>query len=319
MFIDAESATTEVSESSEFGGAVGVVKDGVACVLLTARHESGLGPALLWAMKNSATALRLFTDSAAGDLARRAKNFDFKIDVFEVDLAGGSKLSAPATPEQKEVSAADEIFADFIVRGGADVVREHGVISGEVCGLEVCRVVRDDFDESRESQESRLEIGVGAHDRETFQLLHGRTATVESLRKVVTEVATRRVVGAAVHPLNQLARERMLRHIVCQSPDLVGASSLNMAAPPMPRPNLKDIVPCCATGVLTTGEKVVVIFCIGVDPDLVSFGADARQQLIPSAELIFAVPSRDIVPSIQRVANLLRRSARFVGLDVMGA
>ena len=226
----------------------------------------------------------------------------------------------PKSAEKIEVSVADEMFADFIKSSGAEVVREHGVISGEVCGLEVCRVVRaTDSGDLDGAGESELEIGVGAHDRETFKLLHGRTATIESLRKVIAEVAARRAVGAQVHPLNQLARERMLRHYVCQSPQLVGAKSLQLAQPPIARANLKDVVPCSAVGVSLTGEKMVVIFNIGVDPDVVSFGADARGQINGSADLVFAMPTRDIVPAVERVAQMLRRPARFVGVDVISS
>jgi hypothetical protein len=305
-------------EVSEFGQAVGLVVDDVAWVYVTGRHERSLGPALMWALRNNANALKLFSSESAGDLARIATHFDFVIEVFEVDAAGVARVAAPKIVEKIEVSVADEMFAEFIKSAGADVVREHGVISGEVCGLEVCRVVRaTDSGEFGGAGESELEIGVGAHDRETFKLLHGRTATIESLRKVIAEVAARRAVGAQVHPLNRLARERMLRHYVCQSPQLVGAKSLQVAEPPIVRTNLKDVVPCCAVGMSLTGEKMVVIFSVGVDPDVVSFGADARGQINGSAELIFAMPTRDIVPAVERVAQMLRRPARFVGVDVI--
>ncbi len=311
-------------EVSEFGQAVGLVVDDVAWVYVTGRHERSLGPALMWALRNNAKALKLFSSESAGDLARIATHFDFAIEVFEVDAAGVARAAVPKSAEKIEVSVADEMFAEFIKSAGADVVREHGVISGEVCGLEVCRVVRaadsGEFGGAGDlvgAGESELEIGVGAHDRETFKLLHGRTATIESLRKVIAEVAARRAVGAQVHPLNRLARERMLRHYVCQSPQLVGAKSLQVAEPPIVRTNLKDVVPCCAVGVSLTGEKMVVIFNVGVDPDVVSFGADARGQINGSAELIFAMPTRDIVPAVERVAQMLRRPARFVGVDVI--
>jgi hypothetical protein len=311
-------------EVSEFGQAVGLVVDDVAWVYVTGRHERSLGPALMWALRNDANALKLFSSESAGDLARIATHFDFVIEVFEVDTAGVARVARPKIVEKIEVSVADEMFAEFIKSAGADVVREHGVISGEVCGLEVCRVVRatdsGEFGgagESGEASDSELEIGVGAHDRETFKLLHGRTATIESLRKVIAEVAARRAVGAQVHPLNRLARERMLRHYVCQSPQLVGAKSLQVAQPPIVRTNLKDVVPCCAVGVSLTGEKMIVIFNVGVDPDVVSFGADARGQINGSAELIFAMPTRDIMPAVERVAQMLRRPARFVGVDVI--
>jgi tetrahydromethanopterin S-methyltransferase subunit G len=311
-------------EVSEFGQAVGLVVDDVAWVYVTGRHERSLGPALMWALRNDANALKLFSSECAGDLARISTHFDFVIEVFEVDAAGVARVAGPKIEEKIEVSVADEMFAEFIKSAGADVVREHGVISGEVCGLEVCRVVRatdsGEFGgagESGEASDSELEIGVGAHDRETFKLLHGRTATIESLRKVIAEVAARRAVGAQVHPLNRLARERMLRHYVCQSPQLVGAKSLQVAQPPIVRTNLKDVVPCCAVGVSLTGEKMIVIFNVGVDPDVVSFGADARGQINGSAELIFAMPTRDIMPAVERVAQMLRRPARFVGVDVI--
>jgi hypothetical protein len=305
---------------SEFGQAVGLVIDDVAWVLVTGRYERSLGPALMWALRKNATSLKLLLNERAGELARIATHFDFAIEVFELDAAGVARVAVPKDATKIEVSVADEMFADFIKSAGAEVVREHGVISGEVCGLEVCRVVRatsaSDLDGAGESE---LEIGVGAHDRETFKLLHGRTATVESLRKVIAEVAARRAVGAQVHPLNQLARERMLRHYVCLSPQLVGAKSLQPAQPPIARTNLKDVVPCCAVGVSLTGEKMIVIFNVGVDPDVVSFGADARGQINASADLVFAMPTRDIVPAVEQIAQMLRRPARFVGVDVISS
>ena len=307
-------------EVSEFGQAVGLVVDDCAWVLVTGRYERSLGPALMWALRKNATSLKILLSERAGELARIATHFDFAIEVFELDAAGVGRVAVPKDATKIEVSVADEMFADFIKSAGADVVREHGVISGEVCGLEVCRVVRatsaSDLDGAGESE---LEIGVGAHDRETFKLLHGRTATVESLRKVIAEVAARRAVGAQVHPLNQLARERMLRHYVCLSPQLVGAKSLQPAQPPIARTNLKDVVPCCAVGVSLTGEKMVVIFNVGVDPDVVSFGADARGQINASADLVFAMPTRDIVPAVEQIAQMLRRPARFVGVDVISS
>jgi hypothetical protein len=307
-------------EVSEFGQAVGLVIDDVAWVLVTGNYERSLGPALMWALRKNATSLKLLLNERAGELARIATHFDFAIEVFELDAAGIARAAAPKSAEKIEVSVADEMYAEFIKSAGAEVVREHGVISGEVCGLEVCRVVRatsaSDLDGAGESE---LEIGVGAHDRETFKLLHGRTATVESLRKVIAEVAARRAVGAQVHPLNQLARERMLRHYVCLSPQLVGAKSLQPAQPPIARTNLKDVVPCCAVGVSLTGEKMIVIFNVGVDPDVVSFGADARGQINASADLVFAMPTRDIVPAVEQIAQMLRRPARFVGVDVISS
>ncbi|NQV96815.1 MAG: hypothetical protein HQ486_03375 [Acidimicrobiaceae bacterium] len=294
----------------EFGSAVGVIRDGTAWVLLTDRHDRGLGPALLWATHHLASALRVFTDEYADDLARRASFFNFDIKIYDVS-SNTPVLTAPNTVEIREISFADELFADFITTAGADLTREHGVLAGEVCGLEVCRVVHDELGESR------LEIGVGAHDRQIFQLLHGRTASIESLRKVVHEVASKRVVNANPHPLNQLGRERLLRHLLCASPELIDAVSLEPVPPPSPRANLRDPVPCCARGISSNGDVLVAIFSIGVDPDVVTFGADARQQINPTADLIFVSPPRDAVPPIVQLAKLLYRPSRFCDVNLL--
>jgi len=319
--ISTQSADLEIQhlEVAEFGSAVGVVSRNIAWVLLTSRHEFGLGPAMIWALRNGATSLNIFTEHNSGDLARRASFFNFDIDVYKIasDLTITPALSLPGALPIKEISATDESFADFIRSSGAEVTREHGVLAGEVCGLEVCRVVHDDTDTA--VAESRLEIGVGTHDRETFQLLHGRTATIESLRNVVEEVASKRIAGANPHPLNQLGRERLLRHLACVSPHSVDAISLQSVAPPMPRANLKDQVPCCALGISRSGKSLVAIFSIGIDPDVISFGADARQAIDAQAELIFVSPQRDIVPAIAQLAELLFIPARFVGCNLLDA
>ena len=320
-FISTQTVDPEIQHQQviEFGSAVGVVSQNIAWVLLTSRHEFGLGPAMIWALRNGATSLNIFTEHNAADLARRASLFNFKIDIYEIasDLAVGPMLALPCVAPMKEISAADEAFADFIRSSGAEITREHGVLAGEVCGLEVCRVVHETADS--QVVESRLEIGVGTHDRETFQLLHGRIATIESLRKVVDEVASKRVVGANPHPLNQLGRERLLRHLICSAPDLVNAVSLETVSPAMPRANLKDKIPCCAKGVRSDGRVVVVIFSIGVDTDVISFGADARHAIDAQADLIFVSPQRDIIPAITQLADLLHDPALFIGCNLLDA
>jgi len=321
--ISTQAADVEIQPQQvvEFGSAVGVVSQNIAWVLLTSRHEHGLGPAMIWALRNSATELKIFTEQHASDLARRASFFNFKIAIYETSASAaavmGAALALPLAVAVKTISAADESFTDFIRSSGAEITREHGVLAGEVCGLEVCRVVHETADS--QIAESRLEIGVGTHDRETFQLLHGRTATIESLRKVVDEVASKRVAGANPHPLNQLGRERLLRHLICASPDLVNAVSLETVSPAMPRANLKDKIPCCAKGVLSDGRVVVVIFSIGVDTDVISFGADARHAIDEKADLIFVSPQRDIIPAITQLADLLHDPARFIGCNLLDA
>ena len=82
-----------------------------------------------------------------------------------------------------------------IEAGGATPLVEHGVVIGEVRGLEVCRVVDDPH-----TGAVRLEVGVGAHDREAFAIIHGDVPTVEALAGVVAAVAEHRSPDAPPAP-----------------------------------------------------------------------------------------------------------------------
>jgi hypothetical protein len=192
------------------------------------------------------------------------------------------------------------------------------VVAGEVGGLEVCRVVDDP-----EMGTTRLEVGVGTHDREAFTMMHGDVPTTESLARIVQAVAEHRRADARPHPLNRLARERLLRAQVIADPSIVGAASLQAFPPPVPRTNLKDPVPCVAAGVDASGRSVVVVCSSGVDLDLVPYAADARAAhdgADPGVEgdgsrLVIVTPSRDRLPVVDAIAARLRVPATFVALD----
>ena len=159
----------------------------MAWVLVEDEPERGLGPALAWALRNGATSLHVLAERATGLLARRAGGVTFPIEVWHVD----ERVLLPAVAEPlaapREPSAAHLDLIETIVAGGAEPVVEHGVVTGEVRGLEVCRVVDDP-----DTGAVRLEVGVGAHDREAFAILHGDVPTVDALAGVVRAVADRR-------------------------------------------------------------------------------------------------------------------------------
>lgn len=299
-------------------GASGI--DGsIGWVLLTRSAQSGLGPALLLMNKNKLRSLNVIVDAAddAAVLARRAELFELNISVWSVRdnqlvAAVPAVVGANLTPSSEHLK-----FAPMIERSGADLVCEHGVLSGEVLGLEVCRVV-DDVADVDGGRAARIEIGVGAHDREMFQMVNGREATLESLAKVVNTVRSHRRRGAPNHPLNQLGAERLYREIMIADPQLVGASNLKRAEPPVARGNLKDPTPCVAIGrtIGDTNSRELVVVCSAiVDTDLVAFAADARLRLAPNAELVLAVASNNVLPSMQQLASALRKPARFAVVD----
>ena len=290
-------------------GAAGVADD-QAFVLVDEQPGRGLGVALAWAGRHGAERLHVIASAATGVLARRAEEFALPISVWHRDdrqLLGGVPEPHPAP---RVVPEAHEQFRALIVESGAQVNIEHGVLAGEVRGLEVCRAVTDEH-----TGVHRLEVGVGAHDREAFGLIHGDTPTADSLTRIVRIVEAHRSPGADPHPLNRLATERALRDRVVREPALVGASTLAVAPPPVPRENLKDPVPCVATGHLADGRPVVAVFSVGIDLDVVPFAADARAALAqPDTELLIVVPERDASPVTIKNAAALKHPARVLGL-----
>lgn len=298
---------TPVGEPAGIGtGAAIMSDDGTAWVLLVDRPASSLGGALGWAVRQSATGLHVLASEGTDVLARRAASFMLPIAVSHLD--GRTLVPAVARPltPSEPLPQRHRDLVSLIIAGGAEPVEEHGVLVGEVAGLEVCRVVDD-----VQTGEVRLEVGVGAHDRETFQLLHGDRPTVEALADVVRAVGAHRSVGALQHPLNQLAASRLLRARIMASPSLVGAGALVGAEPPAARSNLKDEVPCVAREV--DGDRIVVC-TTGVDLDAVPWAADAIA-VHGASECLIAAPARDVLDIQQRLAALLVTPTRFVPVD----
>jgi hypothetical protein len=288
------SAVGDISatEPIPFGRGAALVIDGTAWMLLDEQPARGLGGAIAWAQRQPAAGdFAIITELSSGVLARRAEMFDLPITVWHAV----ERMLLPAVGEPYPIDdAIDPAHAELralIEQGGAEPVAEHGVLAGEVRGLEVCRAVTD-----ASTGEVRLEVGVGAHDREAFLMLHGARPTVEALADVVATVEQHRFEGAAYHPLNKLGAERLLRWSAVREPHRIGARSLTIAAPPIPRANLKDVVPCVATGIGSDGHDIVAVFSSGIDLDLVPFALDARAMHAPDAELLLVVPARDASP-----------------------
>ena len=128
------------------------------------------------------------------------------------------------------------------------------MVTGEVCGLEVCRVVDaptmgyfDDPDGGEPISAMAftasapdgviVEVGVGGPDREAFRIIHGDLPTVVALADVVSTVAGHRTEGAPPHPLNRLAQERLLRSRLEENPP---SSVCNESNPPSRHSRVRD-------------------------------------------------------------------------------
>jgi hypothetical protein len=201
-----------------------------------------------------------------------------------------------------------EEFALLLADAGADVVVEHGVVAGEVLGLEIARVV------VAEDGSAALEVGVGRHDREAFAMVHGDVPTREALASVITTVRENRRAGTESHPLSRLAQERWVRAVLVERPDLVGCARLTPVVPLLPRDSVKDVVPACLVGEDLEGRAVVVACSVGIDLDLVPTAAEVRAHHAPDARLLLALPARDDSPVTRRIAARLRAPAEIVVL-----
>lgn len=277
-------------------GAAGL--DGsVGWVLLDERQHRGLGPALAWAVRAGVDHLHVLAEESTGTLARRASAFRIPIEVWHVADRVLLPAIAEPLPPAVEVPDAHQQFRSLIAEGGATPAVEHGVLVGEVRGLEVCRVVTD-----QHTGAARLEVGIGQHDREAFQMLHGDVPTVDALGKVVAVVAPHREYGADPHPLNRLGQERALRARLIDDPGLIGATQIEPYPSPVARTNLKDSQPCVAHAVID-GHPTIVVVSSGVDLDLIPFATDAR--LATGYPTRIVLPARDAVPVQTDIAGLL--------------
>jgi hypothetical protein len=300
----------EGGEPLPFPDGAALVRPDGAWILAEARPERAVAAALTLAATRGTERVHLVIDGDAGEAARHATWFRDPPTVWSVD--GRELRSAHPAPLPTPVPVDPDLagLRPLIVEAGADPVEEHGVLAGEVLGLEVCRAVRDPV-----SGRPRLEVGVGAHDREAFQLLHGDVPAVDALTGVVERVAAVRADPDAHHPLRRLAAERLLRWRLARDPSLVGLVALAPAPPPVPRRNLKDPTPCVALGHDAGGRHVVAAITTGVDVGVVPYAADAlAAHGREGVRVLVVVPARDAHPAVERLAVRLVRPAELVSV-----
>jgi hypothetical protein len=297
--------TTDPEGTDEsFALGAGFLTASAVWVLVDGEASRSLGPVLAWTSQFHRP-VHLLVEQNAGLLARRAQLFDVDITVWHVD--GHAISSAIAEPHTASASATDDhlSFVDIIESSGADALVEHGVVVGEVRGLEMCRVVDD-----ATTGEVRLEVGMGRHDREAFTMIHGELPTAQAMRQVIDAVLPHRTEGADSHPFNQFGVERLSRWKAIKDPTSIGFSTLAPADPPVLRTNVKDAVPCVAIGLTGAKRLSTAVFVHGVDLDCVSFAVDAASRL-GTQDVTIAVRRRDVIASIERLANMASIQVRL--------
>ena len=321
----ADRLTGDEMESGPFGrGAALLERSGLAAVLIEEANPRSLGGALTWAARHGAGELLVIVEceaDVAGHLAREAGWFNLPIEVRRV-VARSTEAVAPAPfGESAPAPFGDSASAPFtdpdgvaactqlLVGAGCEVVVEHGVVKGEILGLEVARVVAADG-------VAGLEVGVGKFDREISAMMNANLAPQETLRAAIDMVRTYRHAGAQVHPLRDLVGERWLRCVVLAEPELVGATALRPVDTTVEPTSLRESQPAAAVGTLVSGGSVVVVCTAGVDLDLIALAEDTRRSVDPDADLVICGPGRNFLGPIRAVGALLERPPRFVAVDL---
>jgi hypothetical protein len=286
-------------------GIVPVVAGAAAYVLVDGATVRSLGGVLAWALRHDAGDLHLLVDTdlaTAGILSRRAGAFTLRVTVWRVIPGGLLEVDAAPFPQPEPLAATDAPLADGLRRAGVQPVVEFGVLTGEVLGLEVARVVA-----------GRLEVGVGSQDRRARLEVQADRDPSEQLVEVVALIRQFRTPGGSAHLANNLARERWLRAVLVAKPDLVGAAWLAPLPPAVPRTDLRTPGPALAAGMDRDDQPVVVAASTGIDLDLVPAAADGRRAAgLDTARLILALAPADAHRRTRQLAALVVPPAEVV-------
>ncbi|NCG41190.1 MAG: hypothetical protein GWP30_09415 [Actinobacteria bacterium] len=291
-------------------GAIGIKRHDncvTAVILAEERCSRAVGVAMAAATQAKADVIHIFAKEEASSLASAAELFRTSSTVWELNDRVAT-IAVASDPTSKESTDVDPELIAVLEAADLDVVYEHGIVAGEIRGLEVARIESD-------GEEQRIAVGVGAHDREAFALLHGGMPSGEALLRVTETVRFHRRAGAEPHPLNRLNAERWLRSQLIGSPQKIGATVLSSASPPTARRSLKETIPAVAYGRMAEGNQVVVVCTIGIDLNLIAFGAQARMYTDPEAQLIFVVPERDAHPLLKAMVEKLMVPAELIAID----
>ena len=281
-----------------FPGGAGLRAGTTGWLLVEEAPARALGPALLWAGRAGVDRLHLLVEAGAGGLARRATAFTRAPEVWQVQGRSVARAAPEPVGPAPRLTAEVTAWADHLRAAGAEPVVEGGVLTGEVLGLEVARVVTD-------GEGSRLEVGVGKHDRHVQRVMGGDVPTDAALAAAVAAVREHRRAGAPHHPLNRLASERWLRALLVDRPAHVGAVHLVPVPSPIVRDDLRQHVPAPAAGVDDEGRPLLVVCSTGIDLDLVPTAADARLADGRGPRLVLVVPERDDHPVHRTLSGLL--------------
>lgn len=320
-----QDAVTEGAVAQVRGALTGLMEPaGPGFALTEFGTPASVAGAISWAASQGCTELTIFVDLDGGVAARYASYFGSgrgsgsehgasgpRISVRSVSGASSSEATPEPLPPIDTPPAAPAELLEIMMDHDLQIVSEHGVVRGEILGLEVARLVRWPVETGGDG-ELHLEVGVGRFDRDAVWAVRNGTDMDAALTHTVAMVREYRRSGAPPHPIGRLRRERWLRSTILDHPELVGATELEPVAMTVEAAGLKDPHPAGAVGTDERGRTVVVVTAAGVDLSVVPLAADLRSRTDAAARLVVAVPPSDVHPVLGRLASMLSPGAEIV-------
>ncbi len=295
-----------VGEAETFNAGVGLAHDDLAFVYIIDDSPSPLAAALAWGKRRRASQLHVIVDRPDPLLAVMAAGLHPSPLLWQAVGAELQAMDAPALAPRPTPSDAVLAQRGLLEAAGCDVVLEHGVMIGEILGLEVARVVVEP------DGRTLVRVGVGLYDQEAHALMHADSSVDERLDHVIAEVRRHRRRGAGPHPLNRVARQRWLRSLAVAEPALVGVDVLELVEPLAPRGGIREDEPVAARGHIGDAT-VLAVFSTGIDLDIVPVAAGHVGVDTPDRVLL-VLPERDHHDIVMKMAAHLRAPAAFAAM-----
>ena len=290
-----------------FNAGVGMVDGDQAFVHVVATTPSPMAAVLAWGERAGAAQLHLIVDDADPVLVTQARGLSPAPSIWKVVGTDLVPLDDVVVPDPASPNPAAVAASDVLVDAGCSVVVEHGVVLGEVLGLEVARVVVEP------DGTASVRVGVGLFDQEAHAVIHADTSIEDRLANVIGQVRAQRRSGVGPHPLNLVARERWLRQALLDQPARIGADGLEAVPPLAVRTGIREQRPAAARGVRERAS-VLVVCATGIDLDLVPEAA-GQLAIEPVDEIVLVMPAGDHHPIIDRMATRLAAPTSVIAVQ----
>ena len=257
--------------------------------------ESLLGASLLELTTQHGLDLVIFFENLenAQVTQRRASVLNPPPSIFFLVDGKPVPVEPVAITGRDNVQTAPSEFDELCLEFGLQSICECGTWKGEILGLEVMRVT-----------DGEIEVGVGKFDREVNSLISSGRSLSEVLASAVEIVSSSRNPGSELHPLSRLTRERWLRADALANPEMFGFENMTCVDPPRERESLRETMPAAATSIDKMGQRVLIVFSVGVDICLVPFIADLISIERP-ARVEVVLPEKDILVPVEKYLSYL--------------